>query len=927
MKRNNKTLAKIKRGFTLVELVIVIAVIAILAAVLIPTFITVIDSANNSADVQLVANMNAVLATDFDADSTATAENLRKLMKDNGIDNFETKKSDNVILYDKSAKKFVLMSDFEKKVKAASLSAAGKTGAAKNLAAKPLAEEGGLTLDENAYSPEEIFDGYIITSTGGNDFVEGLYNLHNLSQGNEFWTSADVKNVQKLFNGMSGEAKTALMKIVNSSYYIAADGQIVNFWVDTTLGVRKWYSNSEDTQNDKDNQPVKTRVVFNEGLKDFSLKNLIDVIGDQSILVVIPQTVEQIIDIPENQDLGIMLLGNTSIITDEQKAPLSKLGVEIAQTSLSEVREELVKSGPVIAKSEFYFGEEDNFDQGKYNDLQVALDDAGISSKYSGLARSVIITLKNYTINQNITVPKGVTLEIPFCDQNSSSDFLDNDTLSDLSKNCRQYSDGTKNYYCGEGAGYPTAAVGGMDIFTPSKTIAPENKKQYEVTIAQDVTVTVNGTIRVGGVIGYTEGSASSLSTADSYQGHTSGNYGQITNNGTIAVEGGKLDVWGFVKGEGSVVADNGTVCEPFVVTDFMGGTNTVNFYYKSQYTPFREYGVVNIQCPMTINYGANLMAHCNLFAIIYNRTDAYLITSNPTAEAVIKLKEGASATTTYDPSKSVEEGIGKVSLKVMGQAETGVLSLEITFGQMNVATVSTDTVLFPMPYNFDLTIEGHFTVKNQYTILPGASVTVNGTLEVASGAKLYVLDWMPSNVEIVGAQYPDAAMLKNEGYNSYGELKVNGTMIVDEGGHAGGLISSEKQGAKLEVKAGAQVADKDIRIGGVASDATNNVNIYTDLALRLVSAEGAITSAVAGKTYTMGEVKTAQRTFSDIKTLVKVDSANEDTIEIKYYKDEWAAISGAMAGGTGGESAYFNKQDTTAPQDAAIISGGWTTT
>lgn len=39
-----------KKGFTIVELVIVIAVIAILAAVLIPTFSNVIESANKSAD-------------------------------------------------------------------------------------------------------------------------------------------------------------------------------------------------------------------------------------------------------------------------------------------------------------------------------------------------------------------------------------------------------------------------------------------------------------------------------------------------------------------------------------------------------------------------------------------------------------------------------------------------------------------------------------------------------------------------------------------------------------------------------------------------------------------------------------------------------------------------------------------------------------
>ena len=53
---------KRRKGFTLVELVIVIAVIVILAAVLIPTFSGVIEKANNAKDYSLVSEMNKVLA-------------------------------------------------------------------------------------------------------------------------------------------------------------------------------------------------------------------------------------------------------------------------------------------------------------------------------------------------------------------------------------------------------------------------------------------------------------------------------------------------------------------------------------------------------------------------------------------------------------------------------------------------------------------------------------------------------------------------------------------------------------------------------------------------------------------------------------------------------------------------------------------------
>ncbi len=53
-----------KRGFTIVELVVVIVVIAILAAVLIPTISSLVSKANKSADEQAVRIMNEFLAMD-----------------------------------------------------------------------------------------------------------------------------------------------------------------------------------------------------------------------------------------------------------------------------------------------------------------------------------------------------------------------------------------------------------------------------------------------------------------------------------------------------------------------------------------------------------------------------------------------------------------------------------------------------------------------------------------------------------------------------------------------------------------------------------------------------------------------------------------------------------------------------------------------
>ena len=54
----------LRRGFTIMELVIVIAVIAVLAAVLIPTFANLTERANESADTQTVKNLNTILSSE-----------------------------------------------------------------------------------------------------------------------------------------------------------------------------------------------------------------------------------------------------------------------------------------------------------------------------------------------------------------------------------------------------------------------------------------------------------------------------------------------------------------------------------------------------------------------------------------------------------------------------------------------------------------------------------------------------------------------------------------------------------------------------------------------------------------------------------------------------------------------------------------------
>ncbi|MCD7729028.1 MAG: prepilin-type N-terminal cleavage/methylation domain-containing protein [Clostridia bacterium] len=89
---------KRKNGFTLVELSIVIAVIAILVAVLVPTFIALLDRANESVDSQLVSEMNTSLsissAVNGKPESVGDAVDI--LVAD-GYDESFTTKADNTV--------------------------------------------------------------------------------------------------------------------------------------------------------------------------------------------------------------------------------------------------------------------------------------------------------------------------------------------------------------------------------------------------------------------------------------------------------------------------------------------------------------------------------------------------------------------------------------------------------------------------------------------------------------------------------------------------------------------------------------------------------------------------------------------------------------------------------------------------------------
>ena len=93
-----------KKGFTIVELVIVIAIIAILAAVLIPTFSRLIRMANQSADKQEIASINTLIRAENPVGDISIADALTILYENNK--NVITRDEDYTYVWNKSEQKF-----------------------------------------------------------------------------------------------------------------------------------------------------------------------------------------------------------------------------------------------------------------------------------------------------------------------------------------------------------------------------------------------------------------------------------------------------------------------------------------------------------------------------------------------------------------------------------------------------------------------------------------------------------------------------------------------------------------------------------------------------------------------------------------------------------------------------------------------------
>ena len=477
---------------------------------------------------------------------------------------------------------------------------------------------------------------------------------------------------------------------------------------------------------------------------------------------------------------------------------------------------------------------------------------------------STVFLLKDTELTQDAEIPSGVTLYIPY-EAHYTRDYV----------------------YCDNGRSNSIAD-------TPFHTL----------TVHSSVTLTVSGTLRLGAELSCTY-------PPSNYQGHTGGAYGAVANNGTITITaGGALDSRGIITGSGAVIADGGTVYEPFIVCDFTGGQNLEKLY-RQDVTPFKRYAMQNIQCSLTVNSSSELIGCGCLYGgfqtKIFNETNIPIIASS----GLFQLQAGASITRTYDADKQLTDypGIGRENWVVTGGMSIGALKMEIMG-----APISTEKCSFPLPYNLALTmLDGGYTIAHRLRILPGSTLTVGRGAELTVNGSLDALDGLKQG-RMSDAVYPDSDALRAGGFSVSGELVVNGGKLVIASGAAfGGVVQNTGSGS-ISIAEGALLTNN-VQDGGVGFY-SDNTSIFENFTAR-ADLDGTLQALQPGE---YRAVAATQFTLPGWPVRYVVNGSDVDKKDSAYWTDGAQYATETVAAGENMNGAWTSGSQTPSEHSVTVV-------
>lgn len=421
------------------------------------------------------------------------------------------------------------------------------------------------------------------------------------------------------------------------------------------------------------------------------------------------------------------------------------------------------------------------------------------------------------------TVKTGVTLLLP---------FNENDTVGHIGAG----EDGSANYKA-------TAALTGT-------------AKLYKtLVIPEGIEVIVNGKLIVGAQTGTT-------AAGGTPQNGIRGNYCEIRLDGTITLKSATLEVYGYIKGNGKITANNSTVIENLYLTGWLGGSESAGRYIGdgkllTNYAlspniknpvqfPFSHYELRSVQLSITLHKGSKHQGYVKIATgnslgglITAQINEAWLTfvsSDNNESSGLVRMKSSdAKVVKTFKG--------GRVGIETYGSVEDGYTAVSVKVATVTLSMAS-EKVFFPICGKTDIVIKsGTFTQKYKYKLMPGSTLTIeNGaTLNQNGSIVVYTGDFK----DVSDKYYPSG--LGDAKFTVDGTLNINGSF--------GGKVLSTTAG-KVVVGANATITDVYSQEGkgdvdGVTTKYTPLDKAMTTKSLVFVNADGMTVAGEKGKTYT----------------------------------------------------------------------------
>lgn len=414
------------------------------------------------------------------------------------------------------------------------------------------------------------------------------------------------------------------------------------------------------------------------------------------------------------------------------------------------------------------------------------------------------------------TVKTGVTLLLP---------FNENDTV-----------------------GHIGAGKEGSDNYKATAALTGTAKLYRTLVIPEGIEVIVNGKLIVGAQTGTT--------AAGGVQNAVSGNYCEISLGGTITLNNATLEVYGYIKGNGEITANNTTVIENLYLTGWLGGSESAGRYIgdgKSLFSqtnvtnpvqfPFSHYELRSVQLSITLHKGSKHQGYTKI------ATSAISVLSAQINEAWLTfVSSDSNESSGLVRMKSSDAKVvktckgGRVGIETYGSVEDGYTSISLKVATMTI-NMASEKVFFPICGKTDIVIKsGTFTQKYKYKLMPGSSLTIeNGaTLNQNGSIVVYTGDFK----DVTDTHYPSG--LGDAKFTVDGTLNINGAF--------GGKVLSTTAG-KVVIGANATITDvySPEGKGGVSKLTTSYTPLdetMTTKSLVFVNADNSTVAAETNKTY-----------------------------------------------------------------------------